>query len=348
MANGEAYGADYELPNNCYNETCAAVGFLFWNHRMFLLSGQARYMDVFERTLYNGFLSGVSLSGDRFFYPNPLEWDGKSKFNHGTAGRAPWFGCACCPPNVLRLLASLGGYAYAVQDTNLFVNLYASSDSKAELRGQKVSVLQSTDYPWSGEVRLTVTPQREQTFCLCLRIPGWVNGKPLPSDLYHYEDATPASWKISINGKPVTAPVVDGYARLARAWKPGDRVDLSMAMPVRRVLGNPKIQATRGLVALERGPVVYCLEGVDNPGRLLNAVLPAGASIRVVPRPELLGGVTVLEIQDAKRVPVDPASKAPSQGLSLTAIPYATWNNRGASPMTVWMAEDPTAARQDF
>jgi DUF1680 family protein len=225
-ASGEAYGDDYELPHRCYNETCAAVAFLFWNHRMFLMTGDAKYMDVFERSLYNGVLSGVSLSGDRFFYPNPLEYDGQAKNNHGHAGRAPWFGCACCPPNVLRTLASLGDYVYAVreqstgsapraslsspkggegrgEEAQLFVNLYAQSTATAVIAGNKVKLEQTTEYPWDGKIKLRVTPEKSGTFTVNLRIPGWVEGQPLPSDLYTYDDATPAKWSLRVNGKKV-------------------------------------------------------------------------------------------------------------------------------------------------
>ncbi|MCU0781330.1 MAG: glycoside hydrolase family 127 protein, partial [Akkermansiaceae bacterium] len=221
---GEAYGDNYELPHRCYNETCAAIAFLFWNHRMFLMTGEARFMDVFERTLYNGFLSGVSLSGDRFFYPNPLEYDGKEANNHGHAGRAPWFGCACCPPNVLRTMASLGGYAYAVRDNDLYINLYAEGQAKAEVATRRVRVSQQTGYPWNGAVKLTVIPDGPQDFALCLRIPGWVLGKPLPSDLYHYLNAEAAAWSVKVNGAPVQPDLKDGYARIRRTWQPGDVV----------------------------------------------------------------------------------------------------------------------------
>ncbi len=337
-AAGEAYGDDYELPNRCYNETCAAIGFLFWNHRMFLMSGDAKYMDAFERTLYNGFLSGVSLSGDRFFYPNPLEYDGKTKNNHGHAGRAPWFGCACCPPNVLRLLASLGGYAYAVRGDDVFVNLYAAGEARAEVGGQGLRLVQETGYPWNGAVRIAVNPAKAARFTLRLRIPGWVRGEPVPSDLYTYEDASPAAWTIKINGKPAPIAVESGFAVVTREWNPGDRVGLDLPMPVRRVSGHAKIKDLAGLVALERGPVVYTFEGVDNNDSLEGLVLPADAATRPVHQTALLGGVTVLEIEGAKRVSRREDGSLAEASARLVAIPYAAWNNRGLSPMAVWLA----------
>lgn len=339
-ASGEAYGKDYELPHRCYNETCAAIAFMFWNHRMFLMTGDGKYMDVFERTLHNGFLSGVSLSGDRFFYPNPLEYDGKEVNNHGHAGRAPWFGCACCPPNVLRTMASLGGYAYAVRVRNLYVNLYAQGDAHADVNGTSVGISQQTRYPWDGSVRLTVDPAKEALFALCLRIPGWVLGKPVPGDLYAYDDPTPAKWSLKVNGKPQSIELSDGYASITRTWSPGDTVELELPMPVRRVAGNPKIAATRGQVALERGPVVYAFEGIENDNSVFDLALPATAKATPIFKSDLLGGVTVLDVTDAKRIMHKTGGGLEERSVHLTAIPYASWNNRGLSPMSVWLGRD--------
>ncbi len=332
---GEAYGDDYELPHNCYNETCAAIAFLFWNHRMFLMTGDAKYMDVFERSLYNGVLSGVSLSGDRFFYPNPLEYDGKTKNNHGSAGRAPWFGCACCPPNILRLIASLGGYAYAVRGEQLFVNLYAQNEASATVAGTAVKLEQTTNYPWDGTVNFKLTPAKPAEFALSLRIPGWVRGQPLPSDLYTYDDATPAKWSIRVNDEEIRPELRDGFAIIKRQWQPGDSVKLELPMSVRRVAGNAKIAATRDQVALERGPLVYAFEGLDNSDNLTNLYLPATAVFVMQECPGLLGGVTVLTVATAGRRTADGETET-----NLTAIPYALWNNRGLSPMRVWLPRD--------
>jgi DUF1680 family protein len=344
-ASGEAYGDNYELPNRCYNETCAAVAFLFWNHRMFLMTGDAKYMDVFERTLYNGALSGVSLSGDRFFYPNPLEYDGKSKNNSGYAGRAPWFGCACCPPNILRTIASLGGYVAAVRDDKLFVNLYATSETTALVTANKVLVEQETQYPWDGEISLRVKPERPSKFTLCLRIPGWVQGHPLPSDLYSYDDAKPSAWSLRVNGKKVASEMKNGFAEITREWKSGDKVTLAFDMPVRRVASHPNIIADRGLVALERGPIVYAFEGVDNDGSVFETVLPAKAKITPEHRANLLGGVTVLKIARAEKAFRQQNGEVSARDANLTAIPYAVWANRGLTPMTVWVARDAAHAR---
>jgi hypothetical protein len=312
---------------------------------MFLMTGDAKYMDVFERSLYNGVLSGVSLSGDRFFYPNPLEYDGSTKNNHGFAGRAPWFGCACCPPNVLRTLASLGDYVYAVQGEKLFVNLYAQGEATATVAGSKVKLEQSTEYPWDGTIKLRVTPEKPGTFTINLRIPGWVQGKPLPSDLYTYDDATPAKWTLRVNGKKVSAATQHGFAVITREWKASDEVTLELPMPVRRVAGNPKIAATKNQVALERGPIVYAFEGVDNDGSAFDAVLPPDAKIKPEYRADFLGGVTVLNITKAQRVALDKSGKRVAKPAKLTAIPYAVWANRGLTPMSVWLARDAATAR---
>lgn len=344
-ASGEAYGDDYELPHRCYNETCAAVAFLFWNHRMFLLTGDAKFMDVFERTLYNGALSGVSLSGDRFFYPNPLEYDGKAVNNHGHAGRAPWFGCACCPPNVLRTVAQLGGYVAAVKGDTLFLNLYAQGEATATVAGNKVKLIQTTDYPWDGKVSIQVQPEKPSRFTLALRIPGWVQGKPLPSDLYSYDDPTPAKWNYNVNGGVWPALPQNGFAQLTRDWKPGDTITLDLPMPVRRVAGNDKIPATRGQVALERGPIVYAFEGLDNDGSVFDAILPASAAITAEHRPGLLGGVTILKVANAQKAARAENGDVVTRPVSLTAIPYAVWANRELTPMTVWVARDVERAR---
>ena len=344
---GEAYGIDYELPHRCYNETCAALALMFWNQRMFLLKADAKYMDVFERTLYNGALSGVSLSGDRFFYPNPLEYDGSAKNNHGFAGRARWFGCACCPPNILRTIASLSDYVYAVQAGKLFVNLYASSVGTVPIGGDKVKIGQSTNYPWDGRISLKVFPTKPQNFAVCLRIPGWAEGKPLPSDLYAYENSEPTKWSLKVNGEILALKPQNGYVEISREWKAGDEITLDLPMPVRRVLGNPKIAATRGQVALERGPIVYALEGIDNDGSVFDIALPETAKIEPEFRKDFLGGVTVLNISGAERVTRSGAGQLEVRPASLLAIPYATWNNRGSSPMAVWLPKDPANVRQN-
>ena len=326
LARGEAYGADYELPNDGYNETCAALALMMWNHRMFLFTGDAKYMDGFERTAFNGFLSGVSVSGDRFFYPNPLSYDGKAKNNHEHAGRAPWFGCACCPPNLMRTLAALSGYFYAVRGDALYVNFYAQSEGEAKIAGTTVKLVQTTDYPWSGGVKLTVSPAAPAKFTVKVRIPGWAQGHPVPSDLYTYVSPEAPAWRVQVAGAAVNASVDHGYVSITREWKSGDVVELDFPLRVHQVLGNEKIAATRGQVAFERGPLVYCVEEIDQ--KVAPDSLAAPLNISTKSRPAFLGGVTVLEIKGAS-------------GKALTAIPYFSWNNRGLAPMTVWLPRAP-------
>ncbi|HWA09577.1 MAG TPA: glycoside hydrolase family 127 protein [Opitutaceae bacterium] len=347
LSRGEAYGADYELPNDGYNETCAAVALMMWNHRMFLLTGDSKYMDVFERTAYNGFISGVSVSGDRFFYPNPLVYDGQKKNNNGFAGRAPWFGCACCPPNLLRTLASLTGYFYAVRDDALYVNFYAQSEGEMKVAGTAVKVTQATDYPWQGDIRISVAPEKPARFTLRLRLPGWAQGRPVPSDLYRYDDAAVPAWTLRVAGAAVTAQPEKGYVSITREWRAGDVVELGLPMPVHAVQGNEKIAATRGLVAYERGPVVYCVEDLDGKTPLKNLTLPAAAKISVEPRPRFLGGVTVLEIDGARLSGPGDSAAAVSRPVALTAIPYFAWNNQGLAPMAVWLPRPSVAGRAD-
>ena len=333
LSNGEAYGADYQLPNDGYNETCAAVALMMWNHRMFLLTGDAKYMDVFERTAFNGFISGVSVSGDRFFYPNPLVYDGVKKNNHSYAGRAPWFGCACCPPNLMRTLAALTGYFYAVRDDSLYVNFFAQSEGDATVAGTKVKLAQTTDYPWQGGVRLAVSPEQPAKFTLRVRIPEWAQDKPVPSDLYRYDDQAAASWSAHIGEVEFKGPVEHGFLVITREWHAGDVVELNFGLPIRTVRGNDKIAATQGRVAFERGPVVYCVEDVDWAQSPATLTVPAGAKLSAEARPRLLGGMTVLTIEGAQ------AAEAPAP--KLTAIPYYAWDNRGLAPMAVWLKRAP-------
>ncbi|MDL2222332.1 glycoside hydrolase family 127 protein [Parabacteroides sp. OttesenSCG-928-N08] len=257
-AQGEGFGPEYELHNHSnYCETCASISNVYWNHRMFLATGESKYVDVLERALYNGVIAGVSLSGDRFFYDNPLESMGQHE-------RQPWFGCACCPGNVTRFMASVPLYTYATQENNLYVNLYVESQSDVTVNGLPVHITQTTDYPWQGDVTLTLSPEQPARFALKLRVPGWLGTAPIPgSDLYSYTDGEAKSYSVAVNGKKVKAKVTDGYLVINREWKADDEVSLSMEMDVRRVQAHEKAKDNEGLLSVERGPIVYCLEGVD-------------------------------------------------------------------------------------
>ena len=326
-AQGEGFGPDYELPNHtAYCETCAAIANVFWNYRMFLATGQAKYVDVYERALYNGVISGVSLSGDRFFYDNPLESMGQHE-------RQKWFGCACCPGNITRFIASVSGYQYATQQNDIYVNLYIQGTCNLTTASNKVTVEQTTEYPWDGKVSIKVTPETEKEFAIRLRIPGWVTDRPVASDLYAYTDA-PKAYTISVNGSPASIMEGDGYATLQRTWKAGDVIEINWPMEVRRIKANDKVETNRGFLAMERGPIVYCLEGKDQPDNtVFNKYIPADTKVNSTYDANLLNGVVVLS-GTAKEVD----RQGNVKDVPFKAIPYATWNNRGTDQMEVWMA----------
>jgi DUF1680 family protein len=339
-SSGEAFGLAYELPNmSAYNETCAAIGNDFWNHRLFLLHADARYIDVMERTLYNGLLSGVSLDGKSFFYPNPLESAGQHQ-------RRPWFGVACCPGNVTRFLASVPGYVYAKQADTIFVNLFVASTAEIEMDGgRKVKLVQETRYPWDGAVRITVSPAREGRFELRVRVPGWARGEVLPSDLYRFAEASGEKVTLRVDGQPLPLTVEKGYARIERRWAKGDVVELGLPMPVRRVLAHPSVEADQGRVALQRGPIVYAAEWPDNPGgKVRNLLLPDDATLSSGFRPELLNGVQVITGR-AVALARDADDQVTRREQDFTAIPYYAWANRGPGEMVVWIPNRETSAR---
>jgi hypothetical protein len=325
-AQGEGFGPNYELHNHtAYCETCAAIANVYWNYRMFLATGDAKYADVCERALYNGVISGVSLSGDRFFYDNPLESMGQHE-------RQAWFGCACCPGNITRFMASIPYYMYATQASDIYVNLYIQSQAEMDTEDNHVKIEQCTQYPWDGEVTLTVHPEKTQRFALRLRIPGWVQQTPVASDLYTFTDA-PAQWSVKVNGYTTQAEVVDGYATIQRAWKEGDEVTLRLPMDVRRIQANEHVADDQGKLAIERGPIVYCLEGIDQADTtVFNKFIPDQTPMTANYEQTLLGGVVSLTGQ-AQEVQPDGSVKE----VPFKAIPYATWNNRGAGQMAVWI-----------
>ena len=315
---GEAFGDAYELPNlTSYCETCAAIGNVYTNYRMFLLHGSSKYYDVLERTLYNGVLSGVSLDGGTFFYPNPLESDGRHQ-------RQPWFGCACCPSNIARFIPSVAGYVYAWQGNDLYVNLYMSNRMSERLQGGEVALTMDTDYPWQGHVAITVDKVPGKGFTLKLRIPGWVRNEVVPSDLYAYADALTPGYKVLVNGEELQAALEDGYCCISRAWKPGDRVELLMDMAPRTVRAHAAVQDDAGRLAVEKGPVVYCAEWPDNPGvKVREAVLGEHPQLTVRHDEGKLYGIDEIVVGQT----------------GLTLIPYYAWNHRGPGDMAVWLKE---------
>lgn len=322
---GEGFGENYELPNmTSYCETCAAISNVYWNYRMFLLTGESKYYDVLERALYNGVISGVSLDGVRFFYDNPLASD-------GSHDRSEWFGCACCPSNITRFMASIPGYVYAVKDGTVYVNLYVGNKGEVAVGNQTVTLLQETDYPWKGEVSVKVDSDTEEEITLALRIPGWCQEQPLPGKLYTFTEPLQENYTLTLNGKTVTSEIKNGYA-LVKA-KRNDEIHLHFPMQVRKVLADEQVIDDRGKYALMYGPMVFCVEAVDNGGYALDLLVEKEAAFTPVYRDSLLNGVMVLEGK-GRHVLNDGTLSGEQQ---LTAIPYYAWDNRGANEMMVWL-----------
>ncbi|GAA4322382.1 glycoside hydrolase family 127 protein [Mucilaginibacter gynuensis] len=337
---GEAFGDAYQLPNmSAYAETCAAIGNVYWNNRMFLLHGDSKYIDILERTLYNGLLSGVSLSGDRFFYPNPLA----SMFQHQ---RSAWFSCACCISNMTRFLPSVPGYVYAQNKNDLYVNLFMTSTSNIKLTSGNVNIEQTTDYPWNGKIDLTVTPAKAGNFTLRVRIPGWAKQEPVPGDLYSFNSSAKLPVTLMINGKTTTFTTEKGYAVLNRTWKKGDKVTLLLPMEVQKVLANSNVKDDRDRFAFEKGPIVYCLEGPDNKDSLVqNIMVSKNAEVKTAYNPNLLNGVDVITVSGVstkRQLNSDSLIKTEQE---VTAIPYYAWANRGPSEMTVWIPYESSAVK---
>ena len=343
---GEAFGADYELPNlTSYNETCAAISMVYLFHRMFLLHGDAKYIDCMERTLYNGVISGMSVDGGRFFYPNPLSSDGKYKFNaDGTVERQPWFGCACCPSNLCRFIPSFPGYMYAVKDRNLYVNLFAGNTATMQVEGKDVVLQQETNYPWDGDITIRVQKNQAKQFAMMIRIPGWVDRSPVPSDLYRFADDVLGNYSVKVNGQQVNGQLENGYLTVNRTWKKGDVVTIHFDMPVRTVKASHRVADDRGRIAVERGPLVYCAEGADNKDfNIFDFLMPRVPKFNVVDRAingsrDVNFSVKAIEV-DGEAVSIDQEGSAHVTPVCLTMIPYYAWNHRGPGLMEVWMPQ---------
>ncbi len=334
----EGFGPAYDLPNATgYAETCATIAYALWNYRMFRASGDGKYMDMFERATLNAFLSGSGMSGDLFFYPNPLASMGQHQ-------RTPWFNCACCPPNVARFIAEMGGFAYGVEADSVYVNLYASGTAAVSLQAAgKIALEQATEYPWEGHVRIKVDPEKAGSWTLLLRVPGWAQGRPVPSDLYIYTSETKEKPALKVNGRAVAYEIRKGYAPVTRSWKSGDVVEMSLPMPVRRVLGHPAIKDDVGRVAIERGPLVYCAEWKDNGGGSSNLLLEDTAALTAAFQPSTLGGITT--ISGTAMALRQKGAAVVSQPRPLVLIPYFAWAHRGKGEMAVWLARDKAKAR---
>ena len=320
-SNGEAFGKNYELPNmTAYCETCAAIGNVYVNHRLFLLHGESKYYDVLERTLYNGLISGVSLEGNGFFYPNPLESAGQHQ-------RQPWFGCACCPSNICRFIPSLPGYVYAVKDRNVYVNLFLSNKGELKVAGKQVCLSQSTDYPWNGDITLRIDQNKAGKFALKIRVPGWIRNKVVPSDLYTFADGKQSNYSITVsvnakNAKQDAQFTPDGYYTINRKWKEGDEVQIHFDMEPRTVRANDNVEADKGMLCVERGPLVYCAEHPDNSIDITEATIS--------PKTQFTLGKTEIAGTPIRTLVTEDR---------LTLIPYYAWCHRGSGKMRVWLPE---------
>jgi DUF1680 family protein len=333
----EGFAAPFLLPNmSAYCETCASIGDIFFNHRLFLLHGQSKYFDILEKSLYNSALSGVSLSGDRFFYPNPLESNGQHE-------RQAWFGCACCPSNIARFVPAISGYIYAVTKNELYINLYVSNEANITVGKNKISIEQKADFPWNGSVEIKVNPEKEGKFDLKVRIPDWAMNEAIPGGLYKFTDLNNEVVKLVVNGSPADLIITDGYAVISRNWKKGDKVNIEFPMPVRTIVADDRVTEDNGKVAVQRGPLIYCAEWPDNKdGKVLNLILNSEAGFSSEFIPDLLGGSAVIRTlgHQSKRTLDGKIEMLADEPLTL--IPYALWNNRGPGQMMVWL---PTTAK---
>ncbi|MGQ9621557.1 MAG: glycoside hydrolase family 127 protein, partial [Bacteroidales bacterium] len=332
----EGFAEPYVLPNlTAYCETCASIGDIFFNHRLFLFHGDAKYYDIIEKTLYNSMLSGVSLSADRFFYPNPLESDGRHK-------RQAWFGCACCPSNIARFVPAIPGYLYAVKNNELYINLYVTGKAEIKMKRNKVSVEQKTGYPWNGKVEININPEKERHFSLKLRIPGWARNEAIPGGLYKFTNSSPENAVISVNGEKIRAKINRGYAIITRKWKKGDRITINLPMSVRFVMADERIKDDIGKIAVQRGPFIYCAEWPDNnTGNVRNFVIDTGSVCSTEFRPDLLGGIQIIKISGRQSIKLPDGKVEMTEAELITLIPYAYWNNRGPGEMIVWLPVTP-------
>jgi hypothetical protein len=318
----EAFGADYSLPNlSAYTETCASIGGMLWYHRLFQRTRDGAALDMFERTLYNGYLSGVSIAGDTFFYQNPLESNGGNR-----SQRSAYFDVACCPANLARLMAQLPGLIYSQSSTSapeLFVNLFVGSEATTTLGARTVKIAQVTDYPWKGDIAMTIDPDRAATFSVNVRIPGWSREAVVPSDLYRFATTSTESPVVSVNGKAMALKIEGGFMKIRRQWTKGDRITVSLPMPVRRVLSHDQVADNKGKAAIERGPLVYCLEAADNGPATGTLTLPVTTALSHEFKADLLKGLEVI--------------RGKTGDQTITAIPYFAWANRGRGEMRVWI-----------
>ena len=346
--NGEAFGKNYELPNmSAYCETCAAIGNVYVNYRLFLLHGESKYYDVLERSLYNGLISGVSLDGGGFFYPNPLESMGQHQ-------RQPWFGCACCPSNIARFIPSLPGYVYAVNKRDVYVNLFMSNTSQLSVAGKGIILEQQTQYPWDGDIAIKVAANKAGQWAMKVRIPGWVRNEVVPSNLYEFTDNLRPQYNITVNGNAVNGKLTDdGYFTIDRKWKKGDVVRVHFDMDPRTVRANNNVEADRGFVAIERGPIVYCAEWPDNDFDIMGALVNQSPKMTVEDgtlhaKDKKVADYYIKVIKtDAQLLSFDKQGRLNTKDVKLSLIPYYAWCHRGSGKMRVWLSQDLSSSRPE-
>lgn len=327
---GESFGDNFELPNlTAYGETCAAIGDVYWNHRLFLLTGNSKYYDIIERTLYNGLISGISLSGTKFFYTNTLESDGDYKFNEGTCTRQAWFDCSCCPTNLIRFIPSIPGLVYATNEDSLFINLFISNHANLSIDGINTEVIQQTNYPWDGKITIKVSPEKEQSFIIKLRIPSWAQGTPVPGDLYKYLNNNYETIHVKVNGEKQKIILHQGYLEITKSWQKGDSIEMILPMEVREVVTNEKVEENKNLVSIEYGPLVYCAEEIDNEKSINNVVIPKQAQFTIEKRENLLDGINIINCDIFNK-----------EQQNLVLVPYYSWSNRGVGKMKVWIPRE--------
>ena len=336
---GERYGDNYELPNaTAYNETCAAIANVYWNQRMFMLHGDSKYIDLLEKILYNGLISGVGLDGKSFFYTNAMEVKNNFTHNDIEGARSGWFECSCCPTNLARLIPAVPGYMYAQNGDNLYVNLFINSKADLIIRNKAVEIIQQNNYPWDGALAFTINPKTATTFNLMVRIPGWAQNQAIASSLYQFKNISDAKPIIKVNGQLVEYTMQHGYAAISRAWKKNDKVTVDLPMEVRRVTASEKLKDNIGKIALQRGPIMYCAEWADNNGKASNIIMPANAIFITEFKTGLLNGVTVLKTE-VPAVLISNNESIITVKQSFTAIPYYSWANRGKGEMMLWFPE---------
>lgn len=340
VGDGERFGGNYELPNaTAYNETCAAIANVYWNQRMFQLHGESKYIDILEKSLYNGLLSGVGMDGKSFFYTNAMEIKNHYKHADMEAARAGWFTCSCCPTNITRLIPSIPGYMYALKENNVYINLFATSTSNIIINSKKVTITQQNNYPWDGNLSFSIEPASSTAFTVRIRIPGWAQGQAISSDLYTFSHTPGKKVIILVNGKLTEYTMDNGYAVINKTWKKGDHIQLELPMTVEKIISNEKVVNNKGKIALQFGPLIYCLESPDNFGATSNVIVPETSTFTTKFQPALLKGVMTLQGNGIAVMIDEEKNSVETKAQPVTAIPYYAWAHRGKGEMTVWIPQ---------